>query len=391
MLAFTFPGQGSQRPGMGRPWVGHDSWELVDEASDVAGRDVGALLLDADAEELKDTRNAQLTTFVSSLMVLDAVERLGIEPSFCAGHSLGEYTALTATGALSFEDGVRLVVERADAMHEAGTASPGTMAAVLGLDDDLVEVACRRADAEVWVANFNAPGQVVIAGSPAGVASAGEHAKELGAKKIMPLQVSGAFHTPFMTAARDRLRNAIALAAPRDVEVAVVSNVDAIAHSSGEEWSSLLSAQLSSPVRWKHCLLTMSELGVTGFVELGPGGVLTGMAKRTVENARTISVSTPDELDKLIEWVNASSPVGAAQLEGEHLFAVERLVVSPAAGIFSPDSSVSIGTSIGVGKVIGRVGDTEVRSPFAGDIQNFIAVEGERVTTHQPIAWLRSN
>ena len=391
MLAFTFPGQGSQRPGMGRPWVGHDSWELVDEASDVAGRDVGALLLDADAEELKDTRNAQLTTFVSSLMVLDAVERLGIEPSFCAGHSLGEYTALTATGALSFEDGVRLVVERADAMHEAGSASPGTMAAVLGLDDDLVEVACRRADADVWVANFNAPGQVVIAGSPAGVASAGEHAKELGAKKIMPLQVSGAFHTPFMTAARDRLRNAIALASPRDVEVPVISNVDAIAHSSGEEWSSLLSAQLSSPVRWKHCLLTMSELGVTGFVELGPGGVLTGMAKRTVENSRTISVSTPDELDKLIEWVNASSPVGAAQLEGEHLFAVERLVVSPAAGLFSPDNSVTIGSSISVGRVIGSVGDTEVRSPFAGVIQNFIAVEGERVTTHQPIAWLRSN
>jgi [acyl-carrier-protein] S-malonyltransferase len=375
---------------MGRPWVGHDSWELVDEASDVAGKDVGSLLLDADAEVLKDTRNAQLTTFVSSLMVLDAVERLGIEPSFCAGHSLGEYTALTATGALSFEDGVRLVVERADAMHEAGLASPGTMAAVLGLDDDLVEVACRRADAEVWVANFNAPGQVVIAGSPAGVASAGEHAKELGAKKIMPLQVSGAFHTPFMTAARDRLRNAIALASPRDVEVPVISNVDAIAHSSGEEWSSLLSAQLSSPVRWKHCLLTMQELGVTGFVELGPGGVLTGMAKRTVDDARTISVSTPEELDKLIEWVNASSPTGAAQLEGEHLFAVERLVVSPSAGLFSPESSVTIGSHISVGHVIGVVGETEVRSPFAGVIQNFIAVEGERVTAHQPIAWLRS-
>ena len=390
MLAFTFPGQGSQRPGMGRPWVGHDSWELVDEASDVAGKDVGALLLDADAEVLKDTRNAQLTTFVSSLMVLDAVERLGIEPSFCAGHSLGEYTALTATGALSFEDGVRLVVERADAMHEAGLASPGTMAAVLGLDDDLVEVACRRADAEVWVANFNAPGQVVIAGSPAGVASAGEHAKELGAKKIMPLQVSGAFHTPFMTAARDRLRNAIALASPRDVEVPVISNVDAIAHSSGEEWSSLLSAQLSSPVRWKHCLLTMQELGVTGFVELGPGGVLTGMAKRTVDDARTISVSTPEELDKLIEWVNASSPTGGAQLEGEHLFAVERLVVSPSAGLFTPESSVTIGSHISVGHVIGVVGETEVRSPFAGVIQNFIAVEGERVTAHQPIAWLRS-
>ncbi|MEN9823680.1 MAG: malonyl CoA-acyl carrier protein transacylase, partial [Actinomycetota bacterium] len=254
MLAFTFPGQGSQRPGMGRPWVDHPSWELVGEASEVAGRDVARLLLDADAEELRDTRNAQLTTFVSSLMVLDAVERLGIEPSFLAGHSLGEYTALTASGALGFDDGVRLVCERADAMHEAGSANLGTMAAVLGLDDDQVEVACRRADADVWVANFNAPGQVVIAGSPDGVAAAGAVAKELGAKKVMPLQVSGAFHTPYMTPARDRLRAAIAAASPRDTEVPVVSNVDALAHSVGDEWASLLSAQLSSPVRWKHCL-----------------------------------------------------------------------------------------------------------------------------------------
>lgn len=390
MLAFTFPGQGSQRPGMGRPWQGHESWELVDEASHVAGRDVAALLLDADADELKDTRNAQLTTFVASLMVLDAVERLGIVPSFCAGHSLGEYTALTATGALSFEDGVRLVVERADAMHEAGTQSPGTMAAVLGLDDDVVEVACRRADSDVWVANFNAPGQVVIAGSPDGVAAAGEHAKTLGAKKIMPLQVSGAFHTPFMTAARDRLRSAITLASPRDTEVPVISNVDALPHATGDEWSTLLSAQLSSPVRWKHCLLTLAENGVSGFVELGPGGVLTGMAKRTVENARTISVSTPDELDKLIEWVNSSAPTGANQIEGEHLFAVERLVVSPAAGVFTPSQNVSVGSQIHVGHVIGSVGEVEVRSPFAGIIQNFIAVQGERVTTHQPIAWLRT-
>jgi [acyl-carrier-protein] S-malonyltransferase len=286
---------------MGRPWVDHESWELIGEASDIAGRDVGRLLLEADADELKDTRNAQLTTYVSSLMVLDAVERLGIEPSFCAGHSLGEYTALTATGALSFDEGVALVVERASAMHEAGTVSPGTMAAVLGLDDDDVEVACRRADADVWVANFNAPGQVVIAGSPAGVDAAAVHAKELGAKKVMPLQVSGAFHTPFMAAARDRLRQAIANANIRDTEVAVVSNVDALPHDGAQEWASLLSAQLSSPVRWKHCLLAMSEAGVTGFVELGPGGVLTGMAKRTVDNARTISVATPDELDKLFD------------------------------------------------------------------------------------------
>jgi [acyl-carrier-protein] S-malonyltransferase len=388
MLAFTFPGQGSQRPGMGRPWVDHDSWELVDEASEVAGRDVGALLLDADADELKDTRNAQLTTFVSSLMVLDAVERLGIEASFCAGHSLGEYTALAATGALGFDEGVALVAERAAAMHEAGTAREGTMAAVLGLDDDQVDVACNLADAEVWVANFNAPGQVVIAGSPAGVEAAGMHAKQLGAKRVMSLQVSGAFHTTFMAPARDRLRVAIAAAGIRDADIPVVSNVDAKPHDQGNEWISLLSAQLASPVRWKHALQTMSSLGVTEFAELGPGGVLTGMAKRSVEGARTISVATPDDLDKLVEWLQGDAgPIG--HIEGEHLFAVERLVVSPAAGIFTP-LAIESGSLIEIGAVIGHVAEAEVRSPFQGILQSFIAVDTERVTSRQPIAWLRT-
>jgi [acyl-carrier-protein] S-malonyltransferase len=390
MLAFTFPGQGSQRPGMGRPWVDHESWELVDEASAVADRDVARLLLDADADELKDTRNAQLTTFVSSLMVLDAVERLGLEPAYCGGHSLGEYTALTAAGALSFEDGVRLVCERADAMHNAGTENPGTMAAVLGLDDDLVEVACRRADSDVWVANFNAPGQVVIAGSPEGVAAAAAHAKELGAKKVMPLPVSGAFHTPFMAPARDRLRKAIAEANPRDTDVPVVSNVDALAHDHGGEWASLLSAQLSSPVRWKHCLLTLEEAGVTDFIELGPGGVLSGMAKRTLDAARTISVATPDELDKLIEFVSAGLPLAGVSIEGEHLFATERLVVSPAAGVFTPSGGLVDGSRIEVGQVIGHVNGQEVRSSFTGIFQAYIGLEGERVTVRQPMAWLRT-
>lgn len=375
---------------MGRPWTEHDSWDLVEEASDVSGRDVGRLLLDADADELKDTRNAQLTTFVSSLMVLDAVERLGVEPSFCAGHSLGEYTALTATGALGFDDGVRLVVERAEAMHEAGQSNPGTMSAILGLDDELVEVACRRADSDVWVANFNAPGQIVIAGSVEGVARAVDIAKELGAKKAMPLPVSGAFHTPFMTPARERLREAIAAAKPRDTEVPVVSNVDAIGHDHGDEWASLLSAQLSSPVRWKQCLLTLADYGVTGFAELGPGGVLTGMAKRTLEGARTISVATPDELDKFIEWVNNAAPTGLQQHEGEHLFAVERLVVSPASGVFTPIATIQAGDRISIGQTLGSIGDTPVVSVFEGILQSFIAVEGERVTLRQPIAWLRT-
>jgi [acyl-carrier-protein] S-malonyltransferase len=390
MLAFTFPGQGSQRPGMGRPWQDHESWELVDEASEIAGRDVAALLLDADADELKDTRNAQLTTFVSSLMVLDAVSRIGVDANYCAGHSLGEYTALTATGALGFDDGVRLVSARAAAMHDAGTERPGTMAAVLGLDDDQVVVACSLADSEVWVANFNAPGQVVIAGSPDGVDKASAQAKELGAKRVMQLQVSGAFHTPFMTAARERLRDAIATAEPRDTDVPVVSNVDAKPHDRGDEWAALLSAQLSSPVRWRQSLLTLEAEGVTGFAELGPGGVLTGMTKRTTE-CRTISIATPDDLDKLLEWVGVGASLESAQLEGEHLFAVERLVVSPAAGLFTPIDGVGEGSRIDVGTVIGHIGDTEVRSSFEGILQSYIAVDTERVTLRQPIAWLRTS
>ena len=389
MLAFMFPGQGSQRPGMGRPWVDHESWELVGEASEVAGRDVAYLLLDADADELKDTRNAQLTTFVSSLMVLDAVERLGVDASCCAGHSLGEYTALAATGALGFEEGVVLVSERAAAMHEAGLARPGTMAAVLGLDDDQVDVACNLADNDVWVANYNAPGQVVIAGSHDGVEAAAKHAKELGAKKVMPLPVSGAFHTNYMAPARDRLREAIKVAAVRDAEIPVISNVDAAAHDRGDQWVTLLSAQLASPVRWKHCLLTLAGRGVTDFAELGPGGVLTGMAKRTVDGARTISVATPEDLDKFVAWLGGDTANAATLPEGEHLFASERLVVSPAAGIFTP-VAIASGDVIEVGTLLGTVGEHEVRSAFHGVLQNFIAVATERVTPRQPIAWLRT-
>ena len=392
MLAFTFPGQGSQKPGMGAPWIEHESWELVDEASEVAGRDIARLLLEADAEELRQTDNAQLTTFVLSLVVLDAVERVGVRPAMAAGHSLGEYTALTATGTMGFDEGVRTVVARGDAMREAAEDNPGTMAAVLGLEDDDCDVACRRADGDVWVANFNAPGQVVIAGSAEGVAAAGVAAKELGAKKVMPLPVGGAFHTPYMAPARDDLRKAIDAVTFRAPDVPVIANIDARPHLDADEWSKLLSGQLVSPVRWRHSVARMFEDGVRTFVELGPGNVLTGTVKRIVSDARALSVATPDDLDKLLETLAGEPPVQHDVPEGEHLYLVERMVVSPAAGIFVPAEpwrSDPHGVAE-VGDLLGMIGEVEVRSLFAGQVMGFIAVDGERVTASQPIAWLRT-
>jgi len=392
MIAFTFPGQGSQKPGMGAPWVDHESWELVAEASAVAGRDIGRLLLDADAEELRQTRNAQLTTFVLSLVVLDAVERIGVGPAAAAGHSLGEYSALTATGALSFEEGVRTVVARGDAMQDAAEDNPGTMAAVLGLDDDDCDVACRRADGDVWVANFNAPGQVVIAGSVDGVARASAAAKELGAKKVMPLPVGGAFHTPFMAPARDELRKAIDAVTFRSPDVPVVANIDARPHDDPAEWTTLLSAQLVSPVRWRQSVQRLADDGITKYVELGPGNVLTGTIKRIAPTAKGIAVNTPADLDALLEALSGEQPHPVNVPDGEHLYMSERMIVSPAAGVFTPAEpwAATPEGRIEVGDLLGTIGAVEIRSLFAGHLMGLIAVDGERVTVSQPIAWLRT-
>jgi [acyl-carrier-protein] S-malonyltransferase len=374
---------------MGAPWADHDSWELVEEASAIAGRDLADLLLHADAAELQNTRSSQIATFTLSLVVLDAVERLGVAPSAAAGHSLGEYTALTATGALSFADGVQIVAARGEAMQVAAEDNPGTMAAILGLDDDDCDAACRRADGDVWVANFNAPGQVVIAGSTDGVAAASAIAKEMGAKKVMQLAVGGAFHTPYMGQARDELRKAIAEATLREPDVPVVANIDARLHTDPEDWGGILSAQLCSPVRWRQSVQRLFDDGCRTFVELGTGGVLTGMAKRIVPEAKAFSVSTPDDLDKLLE-ILAGEAAHPKALDGEHLYMTERIVVSPEAGIFVPDSRWNDGDRVEVGDVLGHIGDTEVRSLFAGSIGGFNALDGERVTASQPIAWLRT-
>lgn len=389
MIAFTFPGQGSQAPGMGEAWRDHPSWELVGEASEASERDVEHLLLHADADELKQTRNSQLSTFVMSMVVLDAVERTGVEPAFHAGHSLGEYSALTASGALSFDDAVRLVTERGNAMQAAADAQEGTMSAVLGLDDDKVEMACNRTDGDVWVANYNAPGQVVIAGAFAALEAAAGHAKEMGAKRVLPIKVGGAFHTPYMSPARDRLRKAIVDVDIRNPNRPVFANVDALPHPQGEDWASLMGAQLTSPVRWRQTLHALDDAGSTVFLELGPGTVLTGMVKRTLSGTTNVSVSSPGDVDQLLDQLSGASEAGPAQ-DGEHLYAVERLVVSPATGVFSPVPEACEGLSITQGQIVGAVGDIAVRSPFEGTLQGMLALAGERVTTSQPIAWLRT-
>ncbi len=390
MICFTYPGQGSQKAGMGSSWVDHPSWELVAEASEAAGRDVARLLLDADDDELRHTRNSQLATFTVSMIALDAVTRVGIETAGHAGHSLGEYSALVAAGVVDFFDGVRLVSERGEAMQVAAEEQDGTMAAVMGLDDDLVEQACQRAGGDVWVANYNAPGQVVIAGAPAMVKTASAIAKELGAKRLMALPVGGAFHTPFMASARDRLSKALDKIEFRVPDHPVYANVDADAHTGAHDWLDLLRSQLTSPVRWRQSVHKMCDDGFTTFVELGPGGVLAGTVKRTAGDCQSLRVNTPADIDAVLEEL-AGPPVAAAgPLEGETLFATERLVVSPAAGVFQPSEGNLLGTEVPAGQLLGSVGDSEVRTPWAGVIMGFLAVGGERVTASQPIAWLRT-
>jgi [acyl-carrier-protein] S-malonyltransferase len=413
VLAFTFPGQGSQRSGMGHAWVEHPSWEVAAEASEIAGRDLTALLLDAPMEELTRTANAQLATFVMSLVVLDAVERLGLFPAACAGHSLGEYTALVAAGSLSLSDGTRLVMERGDAMQAAADQQPGTMAALIGIADDDAEAACQRAEAEVWVANYNAPGQVVIAGSVAGIATATDRAKELGAKKALPIPVSGAFHTQLMLPARARLRQTLDSVEFHSPEVPVVANVDARIHTDPAEWPGLLSAQLCSPVRWRQSLEALAGRGATVIAELGPGGVLTGMVRRTIPDVKGVAVSVPADLDKLMDTVAGTDEwtASAPAHQGEHLYTSERVIVSPTPGVFEPDVNLAAlettalaeataapgsgegtdpGSILAVGDRVGTVGLTDVRTPFAGILVRWLAVRGERVVEGQPVAWIRT-
>ena len=390
---------------MGSSWVHHPSFELVEQASKAVDRDIADMLLQMDQETLTSTENAQLATFVLSLVILDATERLGIAPTMCAGHSLGEYSALVASGALSFEDGVRLVNERGLAMKEAAAKSTGTMMAILGLDDDSAEAACMRAEGDVWIANFNAPGQIVIAGAPDDLARAAEIAKELGAKRVVSFPVGGAFHTPYMAPARDRLRKALAEVSFREPDPPVVANVDARTHADPVEWPGLLSAQLCSPVRWHQSLETLYESGARTFVELGAGAVLTGLVKRSISAEITaLNVATPEELEALVDVIAGTEAASVRELERTAGFVMaERLIVAPATGPFRPvadfiNAAPTLSTTetrreniaVNVGDLVGWAGETEIRSPFAGELQGIIVLAGERVVTGQPVAWLRT-
>ena len=283
---------------MGAPWVGTPSWAVVDRLSAVLGRDLSELLISADATTLQETRNAQVATFALSLVALDRMRAGGQHADAVGGHSLGEYTALVAAAALDEEEGMRLVGERGEAMQAASDANPGTMAAILGLESDSVAEACAEVEG-AWVANDNAPGQIVIAGTNEGVAAAGDVAKQRGATRVMPLAVGGAFHSPLMAPAQTTLDAALAKAPFRSPLVPVVANVDAEAYTDAE-WRARLASQLCQPVRWRQSLSRLAELGATEFVEIGPGEALTGMVKRTLPTALRHAAGTPEQVDDLL-------------------------------------------------------------------------------------------
>lgn len=302
--ALTFPGQGSQRPGAGLPWQGTPAWTVVEQAGEAAGDDLGRLLLSADAEELRTPWAAQVSTLLVSLLALHAWRAaVGAAPVAVAGHSLGELSALEAAAA--FAEPVvgvtRLVLERGAAMDAAARTAPGTMAAVLGLEADGVAHACAQARAEgssAWPANDNAPAHVVVSGTADGVARAGEIARAAGARRVLSIPVGGAFHTPLMEPAAQRLGAALDATVWAVPSGRFVSAVDARGHT--DSFAALLSGQLTAPVRWRETVDALVRHGAQALVELGPGGVLTGLARRCAPTVTAVSVSTPEDVEAAV-------------------------------------------------------------------------------------------
>ena len=284
MKAYVFPGQGAQFVGMGKDLYDSNplAKELFDKANDILGYSITDIMFNGTDEQLKETKITQPAVFLHS--VISAL-CLGDEfkPAMVAGHSLGEFSALVAAGALSFEDGLRLVYARAMAMQKACEVTPGTMAAIVGLDDETVEKVCQQVSTEnnvVVAANYNCPGQLVISGNIDAVNQACEMLKEAGAKRALPLKVGGAFHSPLMQPAKDELQTAIENTSFAEPKCPIYQNVDGLAHTTPEEIKKNLIAQLTSSVRWTSSVQNMINNGANDFTECGPGKALQGMIGR---------------------------------------------------------------------------------------------------------------
>ncbi len=295
MIAFVFPGQGSQYAGMGKELADNfpAARQVFEEANEALGIDLAGLCFNGPEEDLKLTTNTQPAILTVSIAALRVIEQeSGLKPSYVAGHSLGEYSALVAAGAIGFADAVRTVRKRGAFMQEAVPVGTGSMAAVMGLEREALEEVCREAAQGEIVspANFNSPGQVVIAGHTAAVERAAELAKGKGAKRALLLPVSAPFHCQLMVPAGERLRVVLEQVTVSDPRVPVVTNVEASPNQKASRVRDLLVAQVSAPVRWDESVTRMAELGVDRFVEIGPGKVLSGLVKRIAKGAAAQSV-----------------------------------------------------------------------------------------------------
>ena len=303
MIACLFPGQGSQAVGMGKALA--DQFPICAatfaEADAALGESISDLIFNGPADRLTLTENTQPAILTMSVAVWRLLEERGLQPSFVAGHSLGEYSAHVAAGTLAFADAVRLVRNRGRYMQEAVPVGQGAMAAILGLDEAGVAKACQEsAEGEVVSpANLNAPGQIVIAGTAAAVARASERAKALGAKRAIPLQVSAPFHCALMDPAAARLTPELRAVPSRDPRVPVVANVDAEPKRTAAASIEALIRQVSSPVRWQNVIQRLASEGVTAYVEVGPGKVLSGLVKKIARDATILNVEGPDDLSAL--------------------------------------------------------------------------------------------
>lgn len=282
MKAYVFPGQGSQFPGMGKDLYENSAAAraVFDKAGEVLGFDIVKIMFEGSDEQLRETSVTQPSIFIHSVAAARAIE--DFTPDMVAGHSLGEFSALVASGALGYEDALRLVAARANAMNEACKQNPGKMAAIIMLDDATVRKICDETEGIVVPANFNSPGQVVISGEADAIDRACKAAKAAGAKRALPLPVGGAFHSPLMEPARAALAKAIDLTPFSEPVCPIYQNVDSLPHTNPAEIKANLIAQLTGPVLWSQSVINMHKDGATDFIELGPGSVLTNLVGRII-------------------------------------------------------------------------------------------------------------